>query len=546
METKHPKYEVLDSVDSSQPPPLVASPHTRSGWGSNQPPVFHDEVDAGSIRGSGTEAHCMECCCSADTSEVPPLPESSKLSKASSHGAASGSALERDAKRTRDVTAAAAAELDGADDRPKPSPAVTSAVVCICNMFAEDQTVLIDLHKFASLFENFPSSGRGITGVSYGDIHKGFQKKAAKQVASTLRVRAIQRACCVLTGATIQFAHQAQLRLSLDGAENVVVKMFKTGLSPSPASFFLRASPALTQHRARLPRPDADVRVPVGRDALNDLIGMGGGEGLLRWSGIGGAGEMPVATLAPEKLEVKVVNTNCSFDGGFLERGYGVNLERLVSLLSRPEVAQEVERVEFDPHSHYAGAKVYFRPSQSPDNKNNNNRRSVFVGVFPSSKCVITGAASYAVAAEAYVFMSSFLVDSYLELRVRMSPVSILSRKSNKRRRKASPPASAAAASAAALPSSSSAAAGAAAAAAAARPVLPPPPIKAAVSASSGSSAQLAKRPAAGAPEGGGGGKGGGSTLEIQLQLPDGKQGSGMWCCLDEAARARVCACLAV
>mmetsp|Transcript_15793 Transcript_15793/g.37753 ORF Transcript_15793/g.37753 Transcript_15793/m.37753 type:complete len:537 (-) Transcript_15793:101-1711(-) len=451
METKHPKYEVLDSVDSSQPPPLVASPHT-----------------------------------SADTSEVPPLPESSKLSKASSHGAASGSALERDAKRTRDVTAAAAAELDGADDRPKPSPAVTSAVVCICNMFAEDQTVLIDLHKFASLFENFPSSGRGITGVSYGDIHKGFQKKAAKQ-----------------------FAHQAQLRLSLDGAENVVVKMFKTGQMQTCGCPSVETSMKA-------------VRIVV--QALNDLIGMGGGEGLLRWSGIGGAGEMPVATLAPEKLEVKVVNTNCSFDGGFLERGYGVNLERLVSLLSRPEVAQEVERVEFDPHSHYAGAKVYFRPSQSPDNKNNNNRRSVFVGVFPSSKCVITGAASYAVAAEAYVFMSSFLVDSYLELRVRMSPVSILSRKSNKRRRKASPPASAAAASAAALPSSSSAAAGAAAAAAAARPVLPPPPIKAAVSASSGSSAQLAKRPAAGAPEGGGGGKGGGSTLEIQLQLPDGKQ----------------------
>eukprot|EP00286_Rhodomonas_abbreviata_P020088 CAMPEP_0181297228 /NCGR_PEP_ID=MMETSP1101-20121128/5126_1 /TAXON_ID=46948 /ORGANISM="Rhodomonas abbreviata, Strain Caron Lab Isolate" /LENGTH=382 /DNA_ID=CAMNT_0023402147 /DNA_START=493 /DNA_END=1637 /DNA_ORIENTATION=- len=382
MEAKVERFDDQgdDLGESAQPPPLVSSPHP-----------------------------------SGDASDI--IVDSSGAGKDTSHG----DEREEDHKRNRPADRDT---LGFDDDRPMPSPAVTSAVVCICNMFAEDQAVLIDLHKFASLYEAFPSSGRGITGVSYGDIHKGFQKKASKQ-----------------------FAHQAQLRLRLDGAENVVVKMFKTGQMQTCGCPSVETSTKA-------------VRLVV--QALNDLLHMGGSEGLLRWSGHGGGGgDRAVTTLGPEELEVKVVNTNCSFDAGYLERGYGVNLERLVALLSLPEAAQQVERVEFDPHSHYAGAKVYFKPSlyrQQPSTSasasasasSTQGRRSVFVGVFPSSKCVITGAASKAVAREAYEFMAAFLVDCFHQLRVRMSPLSLLSRKTTKRRRKLSPPPAAAAAAAAA------------------------------------------------------------------------------------------------
>ncbi|EKX39361.1 hypothetical protein GUITHDRAFT_114559 [Guillardia theta CCMP2712] len=92
------------------------------------------------------------------------------------------------------------------------------------------------------------------------------------------------------------------------------------------------------------------------------------------------------AVVTPE-----TVNINCTFDAGYSFVGYTLDPLALKEIVEQQQYSTCVKSVEYTPEKRYAGLKILFVPPQASNSTDPKNKREVFIGIFPSSKTVITG-----------------------------------------------------------------------------------------------------------------------------------------------------------
>mmetsp|Transcript_25353 Transcript_25353/g.51631 ORF Transcript_25353/g.51631 Transcript_25353/m.51631 type:complete len:351 (-) Transcript_25353:142-1194(-) len=202
-----------------------------------------------------------------------------------------------------------------------------------------------------------------------------------------------------------QFAHQVQLRLCLPCNPNISVKVFKTGRLQIAGCKDEGTCNKIVRHVI-----DCLNRIQARPDGRNVFE-----RHLCEPSGQHVAIEGPIefdAVVTPE-----TVNINCTFDAGYSFVGYTLDPLALKSVVGQPQYATCVKSVEYTPEKRYAGVKVLFRPPQSGSGEETKAKREVFIGIFPSSKTVITGAVNWAEVDDAYDFASRLLLQNFEAIR---------------------------------------------------------------------------------------------------------------------------------
>lgn len=120
-------------------------------------------------------------------------------------------------------------------------------------------------------------------------------------------------------------------------------------------------------------------------------------------------------------VKPETVNINCTFDAGYSFVGYTLDPVALKEVVERKQYAARIKSVEYTPEKRYAGLKIIFRPPASVALK---EKREVFIGIFPSSKTVITGAVNWAEVDDAYDFASGLLLQYFEDIRRPIDDVS--------------------------------------------------------------------------------------------------------------------------
>lgn len=252
----------------------------------------------------------------------------------------------------------------------------------------------VDLRLLSECFQPTCDEGEeGIVGLSYQ-----YKDEAGQTVhISRGKVKDAKR----------QFAHQVQLRLSLPCNPNISVKVFKTGRLQIAGCKDEGTCNKIVRHVIDcLNRIQA---TPEGHQVFERHLCEPSGQHVA----INGPIEYD-AVVTPE-----TVNINCTFDAGYSFVGYTLDPLALKEVVGQQEYASCVKSVEYTPEKRYAGVKVLFKPPQAtpaPDAPAKQSRE-VFIGIFPSSKTVITGAVNWAEVDDAYDFASRLLLQNFEAIR---------------------------------------------------------------------------------------------------------------------------------
>jgi len=206
-----------------------------------------------------------------------------------------------------------------------------------------------------------------------------------------------------------QFAHQVQLRLCMQCNPNISVKVFKTGRLQIAGCKDEGTCNKIVRHVINCLN-NIYHHVPNGHTVFERHVCEPSGQHV--------AVNGPI--VFSEVLAPETVNINCTFDAGYSFVGYTVDpllLRQIVS--TRPEYAHCVKSVEYTPEKRYAGVKILFKPPTSAAASGDpaSAKREVFIGIFPSSKTVITGAVNWAEVDDAYDFASRLLLQNFEEIR---------------------------------------------------------------------------------------------------------------------------------
>ena len=202
-----------------------------------------------------------------------------------------------------------------------------------------------------------------------------------------------------------QFAHQVQLRLCMQCNPNISVKVFKTGRLQIAGCKDEGTCNKIVRHVINCLN-NIYHHVPNGHTVFERHVCEPSGQHV--------AVNGPI--VFSEVLAPETVNINCTFDAGYSFVGYTVDpllLRQIVS--TRPEYAHCVKSVEYTPEKRYAGVKILFKPPTSAAASGDpaSAKREVFIGIFPSSKTVITGAVNWAEVDDAYDFASRLLLQNF-------------------------------------------------------------------------------------------------------------------------------------
>mmetsp|Transcript_16493 Transcript_16493/g.32566 ORF Transcript_16493/g.32566 Transcript_16493/m.32566 type:complete len:358 (+) Transcript_16493:78-1151(+) len=256
----------------------------------------------------------------------------------------------------------------------------------------------IDLLLLSELFEPTAEEGQeGIVGLSY----QYKDETGATVQISRGKVKDAKR----------QFAHQVQLRLCLPCNPNISVKVFKTGRLQIAGCKDEGTCNKIVRHVINCLNAihvPAHQNRPQGRHVFERHVCEPSGQhvpiqGPIDFEGV----------VTPE-----TVNINCTFDAGYSFVGYTLDPLLLKEVVEQPEYARCVKSVEYTPEKRYAGVKVLFRPPQSQEaGEDQRSKREVFIGIFPSSKTVITGAVNWAEVDDAYDFASRLLLQNFEAIR---------------------------------------------------------------------------------------------------------------------------------
>eukprot|EP00292_Cryptomonas_paramecium_P010325 CAMPEP_0113716790 /NCGR_PEP_ID=MMETSP0038_2-20120614/34112_1 /TAXON_ID=2898 /ORGANISM="Cryptomonas paramecium" /LENGTH=273 /DNA_ID=CAMNT_0000644405 /DNA_START=85 /DNA_END=902 /DNA_ORIENTATION=+ /assembly_acc=CAM_ASM_000170 len=234
-------------------------------------------------------------------------------------------------------------------------------------------------------------SEEGIVGLSYQ-----YKNEAGQTVfISRGKVKEAKR----------QFAHQVQLRLALQCNPNISVKVFKTGRLQIAGCKDEGSCNKIVRHVVQ---------------CLNSIYqGSRAGQGVFERHVCEPSGQHVTISgpLVLDKIIApETVNINCTFDAGYSFVGYSLDPLALKQVVAVPEYAHCVKSVEYTPEKRYAGVKILFRPPQANSDKAD-PKREVFIGIFPSSKTVITGAVNWAEVDDAYDFASRLLLQNFEHIR---------------------------------------------------------------------------------------------------------------------------------
>jgi TATA-box binding protein (TBP) (component of TFIID and TFIIIB) len=273
--------------------------------------------------------------------------------------------------------------------RPTCREPVVSMMAFVVDLFSPHDGS-VDL---LALAENFrPTGDDGIVGVSYQ-----YKNGAGNSVTiSRGKVKDAKR----------QFAHQVQLRLCLPSNPNISVKVFKTGR---------------LQIAGCKDEPTCKIIIQHVLEALNSIQQTPAGANVFERHVCEPSGQhVPIKGPLQYDLIVKpeTVNINCTFDAGYSFVGYTLDPVALKEVVERPMYASCIKSVEYTPEKRYAGLKIIFRPPQPPSIPASAQlKREVFIGIFPSSKTVITGAVNWAEVDDAYDFASGLLLRNFEDIR---------------------------------------------------------------------------------------------------------------------------------
>lgn len=204
-----------------------------------------------------------------------------------------------------------------------------------------------------------------------------------------------------------QFAHQVQLRLCMQCNPNISVKVFKTGRLQIAGCKDEGTCNKIVRHVINCLN-NIYHHVPNGQTVFERHVCEPSGQHV--------AVNGPI--VFSEVLAPETVNINCTFDAGYSFVGYTVDPLLLRAIVqNRPEYQHCVKSVEYTPEKRYAGVKILFKPPTSGANDAASAKREVFIGIFPSSKTVITGAVNWAEVDDAYDFASRLLLQNFEEVR---------------------------------------------------------------------------------------------------------------------------------
>lgn len=251
----------------------------------------------------------------------------------------------------------------------------------------------VDLRALAECFQPTADEGEeGIVGLSYQ-----YKDDQGNMVCiSRGKVKDAKR----------QFAHQVQLRLCLPCNPNISVKVFKTGRLQIAGCKDEGTCNKIVRHVL---------------NCLNSIHATPQGSRVFERHVCEPSGQH-VAIHGPIDFDTVVtpetVNINCTFDAGYSFVGYTLDPLALKDVVAQAEYATFVKSVEYTPEKRYAGVKVLFKPPQAANAGDEHKaKREVFIGIFPSSKTVITGAVNWAEVDDAYDFASRLLLQNFEAIR---------------------------------------------------------------------------------------------------------------------------------
>jgi len=254
--------------------------------------------------------------------------------------------------------------------RPTCREPVVSMMAFVVDLFSpHDGSV-----NLLSLAENFRPApderDEGIVGLSYQ-----YKDETGESISiSRGKVKEAKR----------QFAHQVQLRLQLPANPNISVKVFKTGR---------------LQIAGCKDEPTCKAIIVLVLAALNHIQRTAGTAVFERHVCEPSGQFTPIkGPLTYEHIvKPETVNINCTFDAGYSFVGYTLDPVALKEVVERKQYQTCIKSVEYTPEKRYAGLKIIFRPPQPATTPLAlQEKREVFIGIFPSSKTVITGAVNWA------------------------------------------------------------------------------------------------------------------------------------------------------
>ena len=275
--------------------------------------------------------------------------------------------------------------------RPTCREPVVSMMAFVVDLFSPHDGS-VDLRVLAECWRPTPAveaGGTGIVGLSYQ-----YKDEQGKNVfISRGKVKDAKR----------QFAHQVQLRLSLPSNPNISVKVFKTGR---------------LQIAGCRDEPTCKMIIECVLEALNNLQKTAAGSKVFERHVCEPSGQhVPIQGQLQYAAIVKpeTVNINCTFDAGYSQVGYTLDPVALKAVVERAQYASVIKSVEYTPEKRYAGLKIIFRPPKPPASMQ--EKREIFIGIFPSSKTVITGAVNWEEVDDAYDFASGLLLSNFEDIR---------------------------------------------------------------------------------------------------------------------------------
>lgn len=276
--------------------------------------------------------------------------------------------------------------------RPTCREPVVSMMAFVVDLFSPHDGS-IDLRKLAESFRpTVKEDEAGIVGLSYQYKDEGGQSVLITQG----KVKDAKR----------QFAHQVQLRLSLPANPNISVKVFKTGR---------------LQIAGCKDEPTCKSIIEHVLACLNGLQATPAGAGVFERHVCEPSGQhVPIQgpLVYDSVVKPETVNINCTFDAGYSFVGYTLDPVALKEIVEQPQHSANVKSVEYTPEKRYAGLKIIFRPPRAASASNSPpEKREVFIGIFPSSKTVITGAVNWAEVDDAYDFASGLLLQNFEDIR---------------------------------------------------------------------------------------------------------------------------------
>jgi hypothetical protein len=244
--------------------------------------------------------------------------------------------------------------------------------------------LVVNLYRFAETVALVGPSEFGVVGVS-GQV---------PNPADGGRLTVISRG--VVKDARRHFAHQVQLRLRLSQCPNASVKVFSTG----------RCQVAGCRSEDRCVET-----VQFVANVLNDVKEVHP-EVFVRRE-VGGALLDPAAIVSAETVMI-----NSSFDAGFCALGFGLDPVTLAEIVRGMRVRdRNITEVSYSAEQRYTGVKVKYRVQTERKTKSGNNHRDIFIGIFPSAKCVITGAVLKSEIDVAFAFVRAVLLDNFDQIR---------------------------------------------------------------------------------------------------------------------------------